>query len=216
MMRGALRELEAAGYLRREQAHDEGGKFSGSRYVILDQSAIPEEPTPEPEGTPLTDFPPTVEEPDEEAPLTGFPSSEKPSSENPTQLNKEELNKDLINTPIAPKGAKRTRLPKKQPDWKPERFNGLWAYYPRGEAKQKAIQAWDRLQPSDEEIDAMARALERQIRSPEWQEGRYIPYLSTWLNQERWTDEERQPPPPGPGGPTPPDHVLEDEGGYYL
>jgi hypothetical protein len=131
--------------------------------------------------------------------------------QNNTSMNNTSMN----NTPIAPKGAKRARLPKKQPDWKPERFAKLWAYYPRGEAKQKAIQAWDRLQPSDELIDAMARALERQMRSPEWQEGRYIPYLSTWLNQERWSDEERQPR-PGAGGQAPPDHVLEEEGSYYL
>ena len=42
----------------------------------------------------------------------------------------------------------------------------------------------------------MARALQRQLRRPDWREGVGIPYASTWLNQARWEDEERA----GPDG----------------
>lgn len=103
------------------------------------------------------------------------------------------------NTPQPPTGggarAKRSRQdgPKSAPDWKPERFAKFWAYYPRGENKQRAIRAWDKLRPSDELIDTMARALARQMESEEWQRGIGIPHASTWINGRRWEDEVRRP-----------------------
>ena len=87
------------------------------------------------------------------------------------------------------KPSKRRRESKDAPDHKPERFAGFWKLYPRGENKQAAIRAWDKLKPSDEMIDTMARALRRQVASEEWQRGIGIPYASTYLNQQRWTDE---------------------------
>lgn len=116
------------------------------------------------------------------------------------------------NPPKAPQGGRRGREVKKQPDWKPERFAKFWAFYPRGEAKQAAIRAWDKLQASDELIDTMAQALSRQVASENWQQGIGIPYASTWLNQQRWTDEKRQP----SAGQAPAGHVVEEEGAYYL
>lgn len=94
--------------------------------------------------------------------------------------------------PIAPQGGqprKGRREPKATPDWKPERFNGFWAFYPRGENKQGAIRAWDKLQPSDELIDQMAVALKAQKQSEAWLQGIGIPYASTWINQRRWEDD---------------------------
>lgn len=101
---------------------------------------------------------------------------------------------DTIPPIIPPQGdgekpSKRRRESKDAPDHKPERFAGFWKLYPRGENKQAAIRAWDKLKPSDEMIDTMARALRRQVASEEWQRGIGIPYASTYLNQQRWTDE---------------------------
>lgn len=102
--------------------------------------------------------------------------------------------KDSFNIPPkAPQGGRRKRELKKAPDWKPERFVKFWAYYPRGEAKQAAIRAWDRLQPSDELIDTMAQALKRQVASESWQANIGIPYASTWLNNARWEDVLKAP-----------------------
>ena len=201
MIRGALKELEAAGYLSREQTHDGNGKFGSCRYVICDESALPKDPLPEPEGIPLSGFPSTAN------PTTG-----KPSTENPTVINKEVINKDLSNPPKAPQRGRRGREVKEQPDWKPDRFAKFWAFYPRGEAKQAAIRAWDKLQPSDELLDTMAQALSRQVASESWQQGIGIPYASTWLNQQRWTDEKRRP----SVGQAPAGQVVEEEGAYYL
>ena len=201
LIRGALKELEQAGYLSREQIHDGNGKFGSCRYVMCDESACPEEPLEAPVGVPLSDFP-----------STGKPTTEKPLTGNPTELNKEISSKDLSISPKAPQGGRRSREPKEAPDWKPERFTKLWAYYPRGEAKQAAIRAWDKLRPSDELIDTMAQALKRQVASEGWKQGIGIPYLSTWINQKRWTDEKRQ----APAGQAPPGRVVEEEGAYYL
>lgn len=100
--------------------------------------------------------------------------------------------------------------PKAAPDWKPERFARFWDYYPRGESKQAAIRAWDRLQPSDELIAEMARALRRQIESESWRAGVGIPYASTWLNNQRWTDRTNAP------AVEPSDQPLRGEGVNYL
>lgn len=168
-IRSALNELEAAGYMRREQTHNEAGHFSGNDYVIY-------------EHPPLSAFPSTVQ-----------PSTVKPLTENPTQINKDIIN-NLNNPPKAPQGGRRKkREPKAAPDWKPERFNGFWEFYPRGEAKQRAIEAWDKARLSDDEIAKMGRRLKDQMSSEEWQRGVGIPYASTYLNQRRWTDEAKAP-----------------------
>lgn len=93
--------------------------------------------------------------------------------------------------PIIPQGgsARKRNEPKKQPDWKPERFSGFWEFYPRHTSKQAAIKAWDKLKPSDELIAVIGKALRRQKASEEWQNGIGIPYASTYLNNQRWTDE---------------------------
>lgn len=118
-----------------------------------------------------------------------------------------QISEERINTenkeeipPKAPRGASRREV-KKQPDHKPERFEKFWNFYPRGESKQAAIRAWDKLKPSDELIDKMAVALKRQMKTEDWQNGIGIPYASTWLNQRRWEDEVKTPPsPPQQGG----------------
>lgn len=93
---------------------------------------------------------------------------------------------------VPPKGGRRKgKGPRKEPDWKPDRFKGFWDYYPRGENKQKAMDAWDKLQPDDELIDRIAKALKVLKRTRDWQEGVGIPHASTFLNQARWEDANR-------------------------
>lgn len=159
-IRNALKNIEEAGYLRREQTHDENGHFSAIHYHLFWVSQLPQ-----------PDFPTTVE----------------PSPENPTEINKQKNNIPPI---VPPKRARREA--KKEPDWKPDRFADFWQAYPRGESKQAAINAWDRLKPDDDLLEAMARGLMRQLKSEMWQEGIGIPYASTWLNQRRWEDKQKK------------------------
>ena len=112
-----------------------------------------------------------------------------------------EKNEDSLELPPynPPKGERARRNEHRAaPEWKPERFEQLWKWYPgdperhakRGN-RQRAIKAWDRLHPDDALIETVAEALERQAASEEWREGVGIPHLSTYLNGygwEGWTD----------------------------
>lgn len=169
-VRATLMELEAAGYMIRQQTHSASGTFSKNDYIVY-------------ERPPLT-----------ENPSTANPSTVKPLTENPTQINKD-LNKGLSNIPpIVPQGGRKRQGAKTKSDWMPERFEAFWSAYPRGEKKQAAIAAWDKLHADEGLLNLMAMALKRQLSSDEWQRGIGIPYASTWLNQRRWEDEERQRP----------------------
>lgn len=110
--------------------------------------------------------------------------------------------------PKAPQGGRKSGEVKKQPDHKPERFAKLWEYYPKAgrKKKQAAIKAWDKLKPSDELINTMARALREQKRSELWSKGIGIPYVSAWLNGARWEDE--------PDGADTPEE--DSDGGEYF
>ena len=173
-MRRMVRELEAVGYLVREQAHDEGGRFDGNVYVLQE--------TP---------------------PLSGKPDNgetrrrETPSTEFSTQSKNVET-KDYIIPPYSPpKGdgeEPRKRRSKTTPTWKPERFEGFWAYYPRGENRMGAVRAWDKLKPDDALIETIGRALQVLKASPAWRDGVGIPYASTFLNGRRWEDAKAKRP----------------------
>lgn len=99
--------------------------------------------------------------------------------------------------PKAPQGGQRgKREPKETADWKPERFEAFWKFYRknvRGEDRQAAIRAWDKLRPDDTLIARIGRALEKQVASESWQAGYGKPYASTYLNRRRWEDVEGLP-----------------------
>ena len=173
-VRKALQELEAAGYLVREQTR-QGGSFAACDYTLYEHSRKP------------YDIPPLTENPS-----TVNPTTETPSTVNPTQRNTKRKEVPKEEPPKAPQGGRR-REPKEAPDWKPERFAKFWQLYPRGEAKQAAIKAWDALKADDELLIVMGRALLSQMASREWTEGVGIPYAATWLNQRRWTDAPKTP-----------------------
>lgn len=94
-----------------------------------------------------------------------------------------------INPPKSPKRERAREEPRKEPEWMPERFNAFWLAYPRGEKKQMAMVAWDKLHADEGLLNLMALGLKRQLDSEEWKRGIGIPYASTWLNQRRWEDE---------------------------
>ena len=97
--------------------------------------------------------------------------------------------KKETNPPKAPQGAGADYVPKKAPDWKPERFTGFWGFYPLHTGKQRAIRAWDRLRPSDELLAVIGKALRRQIAEKQSQGLEWKIHASTYLNDARWTDE---------------------------
>lgn len=87
---------------------------------------------------------------------------------------------------------RRRKEPRAAPDWKPDRFAGLWAYYPKEgrQKKQDAMDAWDKLRPDDELIDRIARALKKLCATERWRRGIGIPYVATFLRNDRWVDAD--------------------------
>ena len=166
-IRSALAEMESAGYLTRQQAHGDGGKFGSNIYEVRDESTIP-----------LSENPTTVE------PTTAKPLPVQPLPEKPTQYNKDLSTKEQ-DPPIAPRGG----VCSVQSD---ELFARFWAAYPRKVNKTRAKRAWDKLKPDLALCRAMAEALEKFKASDQWQRdgGLYIPHPASWLNNRRWEDED--------------------------
>lgn len=188
-----IAQLESRGYIRCEMAATETGSerriYAGAFWVCPVEGGLDK----------------NVNTPLDENVKRGIDENVNPQEEN------------IINTPYSPPegggaAVKRKRSSKRAlkdvPDWKPERFAGFWSYYPRGENKQGAIRAWDRLRPSDELIDQMGRALRRQLESEDWRAGRGIPHASTWLNNRRWEDVMDKTPRATPSGWAPDPEVL--------
>lgn len=67
----------------------------------------------------------------------------------------------------------------------------FWKAYPRKTAKKKAREAAKKAWAAAD-ADAIMAGLERAKESDQWRRdgGRFVPHAATWLNQERWTDEE--------------------------
>lgn len=187
-VRRLLKELQTVGYLIREQSHDSGGKFGGNVYVLQDEAPpLPGNPSNgEAEKTPLPENTVNGENRQRETPSAGFPP----------QQNKDLTEEETKKPPKAPQGAagakkRRGREPQSTAAWKAERFEAFWQAYPCGKNRQAAIRAWDKLRPDEALIHEMARGLKRAMESEEWQRGIGIPYASTWLNNQRWTDTDK-------------------------
>ena len=73
-----------------------------------------------------------------------------------------------------------------------ERFNRFWGSYPRKVQKIDARRAFHKLDPEEELLGAIIKAVEASKKSKAWQDegGAFIPYPATYLNGRRWEDEE--------------------------
>jgi hypothetical protein len=71
-------------------------------------------------------------------------------------------------------------------------FSEFWSAYPRHEDKKRAAAKWASLKPDEAMRGKIMAALDRQRRSPQWTRdgGKFIPHPTTWLNGERWEDEQ--------------------------
>lgn len=72
-----------------------------------------------------------------------------------------------------------------------ELFNQFWEAYPKKRGKSNACRSWEKLKVSNELFNLIMKKLEAYKQTADWQKdnGQYIPYPSTWLNQKRWEDE---------------------------
>ena len=76
-------------------------------------------------------------------------------------------------------------------------FQEFWIKYPNKIAKAEARKKFLKLPKS--KLPEILQAIEAQLKTDQWQreDGRFIPYPATWLNQERWTDEVKEKEPEG-------------------
>ena len=81
-----------------------------------------------------------------------------------------------------------------------ERFSEFWRHYPRKVGKGAAEKALEKIHPDEALFARILSAIELQKQCDQWrrEEGRYIPYPATWLNQTRWEDEPDLVPPSDP------------------
>ena len=70
-------------------------------------------------------------------------------------------------------------------------FEKFWNAYPNHKAKSKAAAAFDKFIKGKVDIDLIISAVEAQKNTDQWKRdnGQYIPYPATWINQRRWEDE---------------------------
>jgi primosomal protein N' len=71
-------------------------------------------------------------------------------------------------------------------------FEKFWTSYPKKKAKEKALQAFMKLQIKNGLLEKILKAIDRQKHSEQWKKdnGQFIPFPATWLNGKRWEDQE--------------------------
>lgn len=80
-------------------------------------------------------------------------------------------------------------------------FDEFWTAYPKKRAKDDAMKAFVKRKPGRDLLEQLLGAIEAQKRSDDWlkENGKYIPYPATWLNDGRWMDEIDAEPDAGSG-----------------
>jgi len=74
-------------------------------------------------------------------------------------------------------------------------FEVFWKSYPRKTQKGYAKKIWLKIKPDDSLLKRMLDKIQLLKKTEQWKKdnGKYIPYPSTWLNGEGWEDEVPQP-----------------------
>ena len=65
-------------------------------------------------------------------------------------------------------------------------FEEFWSTYPRKVDKEKAYNSWKRINPSDELLKSIIKSVEEWKQCSQWEDERYIPHPTVWLNNRRW------------------------------
>lgn len=76
-----------------------------------------------------------------------------------------------------------------------EQFDRFWEVYPKHKNKANALKWFEKNKPNKELVDLMIEKIKEFKLTDEWTKnnGQFIPYPSTWLNQKRWEDELNNP-----------------------
>lgn len=178
-IRASVQELERYGYLERQQSFDAGGRFTRGTYILRDpatavgKSAQHSELPGVSAGGTVDGFP-----------GNGSPSSAFPSSANPTD---KKTNSKKTKTLGASEDA-----PAARNDY-PDDFETFWTNYPnRGRhpnPKKAAFSKWKTaIKTTDPQV--LITAIKAYASSELPDDRQMIPQASTWLHQERWTEQD--------------------------
>ena len=74
-------------------------------------------------------------------------------------------------------------------------FELFWSVYPNKKSKKEAEVKFKRIDFKKHTFESIMSSLEKQKQSQDWIKngGQYVPMPTTWINQERWTDEVQVP-----------------------
>lgn len=74
----------------------------------------------------------------------------------------------------------------------PDGFEEFWQEYPRRVGKGAALKAWQKIRPDADLQSQILRAVRAQKNNEQWTKdgGKFVPHPTTWLNQQRWLDED--------------------------
>lgn len=99
-------------------------------------------------------------------------------------LSSNTIKQDTKNKAIKKQNKELNELQEKQ-------FDKFWQAYPKKVSKKEAQKSWKKINPSLKLFEKILKALEMVKQTEQWKKdnGKYVPYPATWLNQERWTDE---------------------------
>ena len=180
-LQSGLQELEKHGYLIRSKYRNKKTKiWVGSFWAYTD---IPGQFN-------ITEQLKTLEnrglEPQPGFPDLGFPDMDEPDLENPplNNTNSKKTNFNKINS-IRTNG-----------QITPSQFEKFWTLYPKKAAKGAALSKWNTIcnKPTKDRPTwvQIKKAVFNQKKSDQWQDAKYIPHATTWLNQNRWLDDPEE------------------------
>lgn len=177
-VKSALNELEELGLLLRFRRRNQDGTLGESVYYLFATPASNEEKNEivaryNPMISAIVIEQKTVDEPTVENPMLDYPMLE----------NHEQLNTNILNT-------NKLNTNNKKETYK-EKFETFYKAYPRKVGKANVEKWFSKSKPNDELFNLMMKKLEAFKKSPDWlkDNGQFIPYPATWLNQKRWEDE---------------------------
>jgi hypothetical protein len=99
--------------------------------------------------------------------------------------------RDKLNARRARESAQNDAAAQHAPTTIEQRFDQFWGAYPVKRNKQAALKVWRRIKPDDALTATIIASIEQHQRLPDWtkENGRFIPYPSSWLNAGGWQDE---------------------------
>ena len=170
--RQIVRRLEADGWL---QTVVGGGRHGCNEYRILMRK-----PDRNPEPETRNDVPPEHGSPGtrKQKPGTRVQKTRNPRSAEPSRSIKDP---SIKNTPTFSEPTKATPIGAE--------FEKVWSAYPRKVGKGAAEKAWTKARKRAD-FDDIAPGLRAFIRAAKGSDPKFIPHLSTWLNERRWEDDQ--------------------------